>query len=146
MIVSTNCSQLKIAVSCCSERDIKTKVLWVHETDYDFHSSTMHPLGKVLISGLGCNVTLWDNPNTSPVSRDRWDTWDTSKNCVDLHNIDTFRGHGHTVEAVHVSEHDNLICTGATNGSSESLATGSNEGVQVPTNAQIQRLGVCDGP
>ena len=116
MLVSTNCSQQKIAVSSCSERDIKTKILWVHETDHDFHSSIMHPLGKVLISGLGCNVKLWDIPNTSPVSRDRWDTWDTSGNCLDLHNIDTFRGHGHTVEAVHVSEHDNLICTGATNG------------------------------
>ena len=116
MLISTSCSQLRVAVSSCPENDVKTKVLWAHQTDYNFHSSVLHPLSKVAISGLGCNVKLWDVPDTKKVSRDKWDDWDTSGNYQDLHNVDTFRGHGHTVEVVQVSEHDNLICTGATNG------------------------------
>ena len=116
MLVSTNCSQMRIAVSSCPGEDFKSKVLWVHQTENGFHSSMMHTLEKTAISGLGCNVKVWDIPETSQVSRDKWDTWDTSANQLNLHNIDTFRGHGHTVKAVHVSDHDNLICTGATNG------------------------------
>ncbi len=117
MLVSTPCTQMRFVVSFIPQKkDVQSKLLWIQDTENDFHCAVHGKTQTFSFSGLGCNVELWEMPNVEHVAREKWKSWTVAEANPSLGTVDTFRGHGHTVHVVRVSEQAPHAFSGATNG------------------------------